>query len=245
LPDTGEVIRAMHRTGTGPIPARPPGYRDSWTSPWGGASPGSAGHPGYGSAGYGQPEYGQPEYGQPGYGVRGARPPGDGDPAPGFPPRPGAPGEVAVTGAAGWPLRSQLEFGPLPGAIPCARLHARLVVREWGLAALADPVELIVSELVTNALRASPGGGGYPPAGAPQPIGLRLGSDRREVLVEVWDSSPGPPAMGQASEESETGRGLLMVQAMSRRWGYYYPAAGTLPPAAVKAVWALIGPGLD
>jgi anti-sigma regulatory factor (Ser/Thr protein kinase) len=233
LPNTGEVIREMHRTGTGPIPARPPGYRDPWTGPWAGSAPGRAGHPGYGPAGYGQP----------GPGFR-ARPPGGGDPAPGFPPRPGTPGEAAATGAAGWPLRSQLEFGPLPGAIPCARLHARLVVREWGLADLADPVELIVSELVTNALRASPGGGGYPPAGSPQPIGLRLGSDRREVLVEVWDGSPGPPAMGQASEESETGRGLLMVQAMSRRWGYYYPAAGTLPPAAVKAVWALIGPGL-
>jgi hypothetical protein len=50
--------------------------------------------------------------------------------------------------------------------------------------------------------------------------------------------------MGEASEESETGRGLLMVAAMSRRWGYYYPAVGTLPPAAVKVVWALIGPGL-
>ncbi len=222
----------MHRTGTGPVPARPPGYRDSRTGRWACSAPGLASRPGYGSSGYGSS----------GYGSSGARSPGAGDPAPGSAPRPGAPGDAPAPGA-GWPLRSQLEFGPLPGAIPSARLHARLVVREWGLARLADPVELIVSELVTNALRASPGGGGYPLIGVPQPIGLRLGSDQRQVLVEAWDGSPAPPAMGPTSEESETGRGLLMVQAMSRRWGYYYPAVGTLPPAAVKVVWALIGPG--
>jgi anti-sigma regulatory factor (Ser/Thr protein kinase) len=191
-PNTGEVIREMHRTGTGPFPARP-----------------------FGSGGY--------------------RPP---------PADPPAAGTVPSAPGPGWALRSQLELGPLPGAVPCARLHARLVLWEWGQSGLADTVELIVSELVTNALRAAaPGYSGYPPDSRPQPIGLRLGSDREQVLVEVWDPSPEPPVTGLATDDGETGRGLLMVQTVSRRWGYYFPAAGTFGAAAVKVVWALVGPG--
>jgi hypothetical protein len=56
-----------------------------------------------------------------------------------------------------WPLQSFLELGPLPSAVPCARLHARQVVWEWGLVRLSEDIELIVSELVTNAVRASEG----------------------------------------------------------------------------------------
>ena len=54
-----------------------------------------------------------------------------------------------------WPLRSYLELGTLPGAVPCARLHTRHVLWEWGISELSEPVELLVSELVTNAMRAS------------------------------------------------------------------------------------------
>lgn len=61
-----------------------------------------------------------------------------------------------------WPLRSYLELGALPSAVPCARLHARLLAAEWGFEALAQTVELVVSELVTNAIRASEGVDGQP-----------------------------------------------------------------------------------
>jgi hypothetical protein len=47
------------------------------------------------------------------------------------------------------------QVGALPGAVPCARLHARLVVCEWGLNQRAETVELVVSELATNAVLAS------------------------------------------------------------------------------------------
>jgi hypothetical protein len=56
-----------------------------------------------------------------------------------------------------WPLRSHLELGALPSAVPCARLHTKQVLWEWGVQALIDPAELIVSELVTTALYASGG----------------------------------------------------------------------------------------
>ena len=53
--------------------------------------------------------------------------------------------------------QSHLVLGALPSAVPCARLHARLVLAEWDLKPLAETAELIVSELVTNAVRASTG----------------------------------------------------------------------------------------
>lgn len=150
-----------------------------------------------------------------------------------------------------WPLQTRLDLGALPGAVPCARLHARLVLTEWGQAQAGDSVELIVSELMTNALRACTdpvaGRPGYDAEGRQLPLGLRLASDRRQVLVEIWDGNLAPPVPGQTSLEGETGRGLLMVEAVSSRWGYYYPARqprGTAPdPRAAKVVWALIVPG--
>ena len=54
-----------------------------------------------------------------------------------------------------WPLRSYLELGALPTAVPCARLHARHLLWEWGLNGLAADTELLVSELVTNAVKAT------------------------------------------------------------------------------------------
>src|SRR5215471_11949075 len=56
--------------------------------------------------------------------------------------------------ARGWPLRSFLELGAYPGAVPCARLHATAVMWEWGLS-IGESVELLVSEIVTNAIHAS------------------------------------------------------------------------------------------
>jgi len=149
-----------------------------------------------------------------------------------------------------WPLQTRLDLGALPGAVPCARLHARLVLTEWGQAQAGDSAELIVSELMTNALRActDPAGRpGYDAEGRQLPLGLRLASDRRQVLVEIWDGNMAPPVPGQTSLDGETGRGLLMVEAVSSRWGYYYPdrqPRGTAPDErAAKVVWALIVPG--
>ncbi len=66
------------------------------------------------------------------------------------------------------------------------------------------------------------------------------------MLIEVWDGNPAPPLQGSGpvSQDSENGRGLLMVQQVSRQWGYYYPAAepaeGGLGERPVKVVWALV-----
>ena len=87
--------------------------------------------------------------------------------------------------AAGWPLQSFLELGAFPGA----RLRARQVLWEWGLAALSDNSELVIAELLTNAIQISRAA----MQDAPPPIRLWLVSDKAQVVILVWDASPLTP----------------------------------------------------
>lgn len=129
--------------------------------------------------------------------------------------------------ASEWPLRSFLELGALRSAVPCARYHCRQVLWEWHLTGLSQSVELLVSELVTNAITASRS------AGSDFPVRLWLLSDTAQVLIVVWDASPHLPARADVSAEAEAGRGLLLVEMISDQWG-------TCPtPPCGKTVWAL------
>jgi anti-sigma regulatory factor (Ser/Thr protein kinase) len=124
-------------------------------------------------------------------------------------------------------LQSFLELGALPGAVPCARLHTRQVLWEWGLETFSESVELLVSELVTNGLQISR-------ASSPDsPIRLWLVSDTTQVVIVVWDASPLPPVPMDADGQAETGRGLMLVEAVSARWGWGFPLG-----IGGKAVWA-------
>lgn len=131
--------------------------------------------------------------------------------------------------AGDWPLRSHLELGALPGAVPCARLHARQVLWEWRLSALSENAQLLVSELVTNAVQASP------PAGRILPVHLWLSSDRSRLLIQVEDTNRHPPAPTGADGDDESGRGLHIVDAISAKWGWH-----TNEDHSGKIVWALI-----
>jgi anti-sigma regulatory factor (Ser/Thr protein kinase) len=133
--------------------------------------------------------------------------------------------------AAQWPLRTFLELGALPGAVPCARLHTRHALGEWGLTVFSESIGLLVSELVTNAIQISN------VAEQDAPIRLWLVSDRAQVVIFVWDASPLPPLPGDVGEDAESGRGLLIVQAVSARWGWDFP-----PGMGGKVVWAVAGP---
>ena len=126
-----------------------------------------------------------------------------------------------------WPLRDHLELGAYPGAVPCARRHARQLLWQWGLAELNESVELLVSELVTNAVNVS---GSTDPAAL---VGLWLLSDEARILVLVWDASAQPPIRTDADDEDEGGRGLLLVEALSDEWNWYFPRA-----RSGKVVWA-------
>jgi anti-sigma regulatory factor (Ser/Thr protein kinase) len=135
-----------------------------------------------------------------------------------------------VVTTAPWPLQSYLELGALPGAVPCARLHARQVLWEWRLEGHADTVELLVSELVTNALRASEG---LTPGISP--VRLWLCSDRNRLVIQVWDGNHEMPVRENAQLEAESGRGLLLVETLSAEYGAYRPDS----PGG-KVVWATV-----
>jgi anti-sigma regulatory factor (Ser/Thr protein kinase) len=113
-----------------------------------------------------------------------------------------------------WPLGTILVLGPLPGAVTCARLHARLVSTEWGLDRLSQTVELLVSELVTNSVRISAQMPARPP------VRLQMRSDGARLLVLVSDASPLPPIRKDAAPGEESGRGLVLVDELSDRWGW-------------------------
>ncbi len=143
-------------------------------------------------------------------------------PVPALPSRQGK----GTSTAEEWPLRTYLELGALPGAVPCARLHAKQVLWEWGLTELSESTELLVSELVTNAVRASQVMKWVPT------VRLWLLSDSARILILVWDANPRTPACVDVNEEAESGRGLLLVSMLSARWNWYVS-----PGLDGKIVW--------
>jgi anti-sigma regulatory factor (Ser/Thr protein kinase) len=130
------------------------------------------------------------------------------------------------------PLMSYLELAALPSAVPCFRLHARAVALEWDLAALVDKIELIVSELVTNAIQASQGSNGNGLTAAI--VRLWLSSDMHCVLIRVWDGSGHMPLRRDAKPDDEGGRGLMLVEYMANDWGAHRVEDG-------KMVWVIVG----
>ena len=123
---------------------------------------------------------------------------------------------------------SRLRLGPLPSAVPCARQHAKVILKEWNLANVADDAEMIVSELATNALKAT-----WTLTDA-RPIVLHLLADHGCLTIQVWDALPVAPDPQPHAIDAETGRGLETVALLSDRWGYYRPDSGG------KIVWATI-----
>ncbi|MFJ9352308.1 SpoIIE family protein phosphatase [Streptomyces sp. NPDC101237] len=114
---------------------------------------------------------------------------------------------------ASWDLPNDLV------TVPTARHLAVRQLRQWGLEPLVTPVESIVSELVTNAIRH---GGG--------PSRLRL-IRHRVLTCEVSDTTTGQPRSRHPRTLDEHGRGLYLVARLSRRWGSRSAADG-------KVVWA-------
>jgi anti-sigma regulatory factor (Ser/Thr protein kinase) len=143
------------------------------------------------------------------------------------------------------------SFGfPLLNTAPRrARRHTVEFARRWGLDDLVDAAELLVSELMTNALEASEEGlrddEGRPRFGVSAlvaPLELRLVVEHRvearRLRIEVRDHNPKlPPALVDDPElSSESGRGLMLIDAYADFWGYHrLPAGG-------KVVWCVVAP---
>lgn len=122
-------------------------------------------------------------------------------------------------------------------SVPAARNITAATLRAWGLEELSEAMTLVVSELVTNALRHA-----RPTVGAAQQASIHLYLVRqgRDVACLVTDASNLAPVRKELVDGNvvaETGRGLHIVAACSRRWGWT-----RLGPGGGKAVWALFRP---
>jgi anti-sigma regulatory factor (Ser/Thr protein kinase) len=123
-----------------------------------------------------------------------------------------------------------LPLAALPTAPGAARGHVRSVAREWGLADLADTAELLASELITNAVQAS----AKLRTVDPPVVLLWITSDGISMVIHVWDASPEMPVRVDPGELEDGGRGLLLVETLSKDHGVYRKADGG------KTVWCLI-----
>lgn len=120
----------------------------------------------------------------------------------------------------GDPAVIERAFAGSPESAGAARRFVADTLREWGVDDRADDLELVVTELATNAIKH-----------AGSAFNVQLSCSPDAVRVAVTDSSPDPPVPRAGSVLSTSGRGLLLVSAIADRWG-------SEPAGAGKAVWA-------
>ncbi|MFD4338212.1 SpoIIE family protein phosphatase [Streptomyces anulatus] len=113
---------------------------------------------------------------------------------------------------ADWELTAE------PVSVGRARELATGQLEAWGLEELAFATQLVVSELVTNAVRYAGG-----------PLGLRLVRDRT-LVCEVADTGHTSPHLRHSAADDEGGRGLFIVAQLVQRWGTRYTPTG-------KTIW--------
>jgi CheY-like chemotaxis protein/anti-sigma regulatory factor (Ser/Thr protein kinase) len=118
---------------------------------------------------------------------------------------------------------ARIELGPDRSDVAAARRFVTDRCREWGCADVVDDAELVVSELVTNALLYSE-----------SPCELRAGLSDAAMRLQVVDQGTGMPDPMSATDTDEHGRGLLLVSALCAAWGV------EALPGGGKIVWAEI-----
>jgi hypothetical protein len=124
------------------------------------------------------------------------------------------------------PNLARHRFAPDPRAPGGARRFARATLEGWRLDHLAETVELLVSEVVTNAVGHARTGGEMVLIQTPD-----------SLRVEVSDTGGGAVAPRVAMPEDVTGRGMAIVEALASRWGVLGERAESEDTAAVKTVW--------
>lgn len=135
-------------------------------------------------------------------------------------------------------VSDKLELAAIPSAVSLTRRFTEAYLRKWRLDAMTDTADLVVSELVTNAITAT----GVTEAPADYAdlrdvklarVIIRLRLSASSLLIETWDSDSHPPVPARPGELDEGGRGLMLVSALTAAWGHYGSAGG-------KVVWAEI-----
>ena len=118
---------------------------------------------------------------------------------------------------------------PEPRRVSQVREWARKALPGWGLTEHADIVELIVSELVTNAIVHGAG-----------PVEICLSRGRGHLQAEVRDHGAGQPALRQPAAEDMTGRGLALVDALTSSCGGSWGVTASTSGQPGKTVYAII-----
>lgn len=137
---------------------------------------------------------------------------------------------AAASDAASCTLPARYE------AVREARQFTRKTLDQWDLSDRFDDVCLVVSELVTNALRHALPGGAPRPGPQDPPVRLHLLRWSERLVCAVRDPSDDSPVARDSDDFSaESGRGLFLVDSFSDSWGWH-PLAGAL---SGKVVWAL------
>jgi anti-sigma regulatory factor (Ser/Thr protein kinase) len=133
--------------------------------------------------------------------------------------------DVCPGGPGGTERILRLALPPDVPAVRLARQATRDTLAAWHLGHLEEPAVLLVSELVTNAVRHARDTGA---------IGLELASRGNWLRLEVQDGDPHWREMDSRADWGESGYGFLVVDALADRWGLRRICAG-------KAVWAELG----
>ncbi|WP_439946495.1 ATP-binding protein [Streptomyces sp. BBFR109] len=127
-----------------------------------------------------------------------------------------------------------IDLAALRTAVNCSRLFTKYLLNRWGAPSLIDDATLIVSELVTNAVKATGNMDEHPKWSELHDLKLikvRLVGLEASVVFEVWDTSEDEPVLTEAGDDDEGGRGLFLVEELASRWGSYAQPRG-------KVVWA-------
>lgn len=129
----------------------------------------------------------------------------------------------------------------IPQAARDARVFTARALSAWELSHLTETAALLVSELVTNAIAHAGDAIDSPEAlselaGGVNPVMLGL-SYQGSLLIKLWDQSSIPPRRRVAADDAESGRGLALVDALSKEWGCEVLATGG------KIVWLVLETG--
>jgi anti-sigma regulatory factor (Ser/Thr protein kinase) len=132
-----------------------------------------------------------------------------------------------------------LELAALPIAPFWARSYAGTALRAWRLwPEVIETAVLLVSELVTNSVKSADPGHiqlKYGDLASVEQISLTLRQLPGRVVIEVFDHSLNPPVLVDIDADAESGRGLMLVEALSKEWGHFFP------PTGGKVVYVVIG----
>lgn len=132
---------------------------------------------------------------------------------------------------------SQLALADTPNAVAWARRHTADVLCYWRVPPdVIETARLLVSEMITNAIQHTHSDEEvslFSDLSPVRTVTLTLRLDGGRLVLLVQDNDRRPPMVKVVGEDAESGRGVFLIEALSERWGYYYPTE-----SSGKVVWS-------